>query len=162
MIILGIDPGSNATGYGLIRIDAGRKIHLIEAGTITPKATESLVARIEKIHRALTTIIDSHAPRTLVLEELYSHYKHPITAVKLGHVRGVVCLAAVQKNLDLVEYSVKRVRKMLVGNGNATKVQTQRVVAHVLGIRSEKLTLDASDALALALGHAYREGGMPA
>ena len=152
MRILGIDPGFKATGYGCIEIDQ-RSITLIETGTIEPKQKDLLQNRIQKIHAILGGLIDEHRPQVLVLEKLYAHYKHPATASKLGHVRGVICLLCAQKNIVLAEYSVKRIRKSLTGNGNATKVQTKRTVADLLRIDESKLTLDASDALALALGY---------
>ena len=152
MRILGVDPGFKATGYGCIESE-GRSIHLIETGTVEPKQKDLIQNRIQKVYMILGSIIDEHQPQILVLEKLYAHHKHPVTASKLGHVRGVICLLCAQRNIVLVEHSVKRIRKALVGNGNATKVQTRKTVAHLLKIDEEKLTLDASDALALALGY---------
>ncbi len=152
MKILGIDPGFKATGYGFIEADR-RSAVLVETGTIEPKQKDLLQNRIGKVYAILKELIEEHQPQVLVLEKLYAHYKHPVTASKLGHVRGVICLLCAQKNIELVEYSVKRIRKALIGNGNATKVQTRRTVANMLKIEESKLTLDASDALALALGY---------
>ena len=89
------------------------------------------------------------------MEKLYSHYKHPATAAILGHVRGVICLSVAQQKIELVEQSVKRIRKALTGNGNATKIQCQEFVKRLLNIKSAGFKLDASDALALALGQAH-------
>src|SRR6185503_19107088 len=111
--------------------------------------------RIRKIHANLEKIIDEHKPDVMVLEKLYAHIKHPTTASLLGHVRGVICLLCAQKKIKLMEHSVKRIRKSLVGNGNATKEQTRALVAHLFKVNAAQLTLDASDALALALGHAH-------
>ena len=152
MKILGIDPGFKATGYGCIKVDH-RSVTLIETGTIEPKQKDLIQNRIQKIYSILGDLIDEHNPQVLVLEKLYAHHAHPVTASKLGHVRGVICLLCAQKNIELAEYSVKRIRKALTGNGNATKVQTKRVVADLLKIDESKLTLDASDALALSLGY---------
>ncbi len=152
MKILGIDPGFKATGYGCIKVDH-RSVTLIETGTIEPKQKDLIQNRIQKIYLILGDLIDEHNPQVLVLEKLYAHHAHPVTASKLGHVRGVICLLCAQKNIELAEYSVKRIRKALTGNGNATKVQTKRVVADLLKIDESKLTLDASDALALSLGY---------
>lgn len=152
MKILGIDPGFKATGYGFIEVDR-RSVTLIETGTIEPKQKDLIQNRIQKVYTILDELIDEHSPQVLVLEKLYAHHKHPATASKLGHMRGVICLLCAQKNIILAEHSVKRIRKSLTGNGNATKVQTQKVVADLLGIDESKLTLDASDALALALGY---------
>ena len=152
MKILGIDPGFKATGYGCIKVDH-RSVTLIETGTVEPKQKDLIQNRIQKIYSILGDLIDEHNPQVLVLEKLYAHHAHPVTASKLGHVRGVICLLCAQKNIELAEYSVKRIRKALTGNGNATKVQTKRVVADLLKIDESKLTLDASDALALSLGY---------
>jgi len=151
--ILGIDPGFKATGYGIIKAGE-RSAVLCEAGTVEPKQKDLIQNRIQKIYTILDSLIEEYRPQVLVLEKLYAHYKHPATASKLGHVRGVICLLCAQKNIELSEYSVKRIRKALTGNGNATKVQTKRTVADMLNIDEAKLTLDASDALALALGYA--------
>lgn len=153
MKILGIDPGFKATGYGCIKVD-GRSVTLIETGTIEPKQKDLIENRIQKIYTILGELIEEHQPQILVLEKLYAHIKHPVTASKLGHVRGVICLLCAQNKILLAEHSVKRIRKALTGNGNATKGQTRRVVADLLKIDEAKLTLDASDALALALGYA--------
>ena len=155
MRILGIDPGLKATGFGIIDVNHLSQIKLVEAGTIEPKRSQSLPTRLLKIHECLGRIISEFKPEHLVLEKLYSHYKHPATASVLGHARGVICLLSAQHKLTLIEHSVKRIRKSVVGNGNASKEQTQKLVMHVLGIKTNQLSLDTSDALALALGHAY-------
>jgi len=138
----------------LVDVTAQSAIELLEIGTIEPKEKDLIENRIQKIHAGLEKIIDQHKPDVMVLEKLYSHYKHPTTAVLLGHVRGVICLLCAQKKIKLIEHSVKRIRKALVGNGNATKEQTRAFVVNVLKINTASLPLDASDALALALGHA--------
>ena len=152
MRVLGIDPGLKATGYGLIDYQE-KSIRLIETGAIEPKLKDPIQYRIKTIYTLLNEILEQYKPDALVLEKLYAHYKHPTTASILGHSRGVVCLLCAQKNIELVEESVKRIRKAITGNGNASKIQTQRVVAHILKIDVGKLTLDASDALALAIGY---------
>lgn len=155
MRILGVDPGLRRTGYGLVDVAAQSSIRLVEVGTIEPKEKDLIENRIYKIHAGLEKIIDEHHPDVLVLEKLYSHQKYPMTASLLGHVRGVICLLCAQKKIKLIEHSVKRIRKSLVGNGNATKEQTRSVVANLFKVNAAQLTLDASDALALALGHAH-------
>jgi crossover junction endodeoxyribonuclease RuvC len=154
MRILGIDPGLITTGYGVVEIKAGG-VKILEAGTIEPNTKALFEERILKIHLHITTILKTHQPDVVVLEKLYAHYKHPATAIVLGHVRGVICLSVAQQKIKLVEHSVKRIRKALTGNGNATKVQAQEFVKRLLNIKSEGFKLDASDALALALGQAH-------
>ncbi len=171
MRILGVDPGLKATGYGVIDVGDGsqkaqaeglktiklgylnQEIVLLEAGTIEPKIKDLLQNKIEKIYKNLDTIIQEHSPTVMVLEKLYSHYRHPTTAAILGHVRGVICLLCANRHLTLIEHSVKRIRKALLGNGNASKQQVQQGMAHILKINPQQLTLDASDALALAMGY---------
>ena len=154
MRILGIDPGLITTGYGVVDVkDGGVKI--LEAGTIDPDPRALFEERLFKIHLHITTLLQEHHPDVVVLEKLYAHYKHPATAAVLGHVRGVICLSVAQQHIKLVEQSVKRIRKALIGNGNATKIQMQEFVKRLLNIKSARFKLDASDALSLALGQAH-------
>ncbi len=159
MRILGVDPGLKATGYGVIEVGdkSKRTVQLLETGTIEPAASSLLPEKIGKIYKHLDAIVREHSPKVMVLEKLYAHYKHPTTACILGHARGVICLVCHDRGIRLVEESVKRIRKALVGNGSASKEQTRAVVAHILKFNPEKITLDASDALALALGYAHLE-----
>ena len=154
MRILGIDPGLITTGYGVVDIKAGG-VRILEAGTIEPDRKASFEQRLFKVHLHITSLLQAHHPDVIVLEKLYSHYKHPVTSTVLGHVRGVICLCAAQQKIKLEEQSVKRVRKALTGNGNATKAQCQEFVKRLLNIKSGGFKLDASDALALALGQAH-------
>ncbi len=154
MRIIGIDPGLITTGYGVVDVKAG-SVKVLEAGTIEPNVKDPFEQRLFKVHLHITTILQAHHPDVVVLEKLYSHYKHPATAPVLGHVRGVICLCAAQQKVELVEQSVKRIRKALIGNGNATKVQMQEFVKRLLNIKSPSFKLDASDALGLALGQAH-------
>ncbi|MBF0387144.1 MAG: crossover junction endodeoxyribonuclease RuvC [Candidatus Omnitrophica bacterium] len=153
MRVMGVDPGLKATGYGVLDVLGGRP-KAVDVGMITPNPKDILAQKLFKIHRHLTDIVQACRPDVLVLEKLYAHHAHPVTASVMGHTRGVICLICAEQNIELVELSVKRVRKAVVGNGNATKLQTQRVVAGFLNIDPARLTLDASDALALAMGHA--------
>ncbi|HOD12528.1 MAG TPA: crossover junction endodeoxyribonuclease RuvC [Candidatus Omnitrophota bacterium] len=152
MKVLGVDPGSRITGYGIVE-SQGHCVKLIEAGIIKPRSADPLEERIQKIYRNLADIIATYQPEVLVLEKLYTHFQYRTTASVLGHVRGAICLLAAEKNMILAENSVKRIRKALTGNGAATKDQTQAMVAHILRIDQQRLTKDASDALALAIGH---------
>ena len=154
MRILGIDPGLITTGYGVVEIASGG-VKILEAGTIEPDIKAPFEQRLFKIHLHIMTILQAHHPDVVVLEKLYAHYKHPATAPILGHARGVVCLAVAQQKTKLVEQSVKRIRKALIGNGNATKIQMQEFVKRLLNIKSAGFKLDASDALSLALGQAH-------
>jgi crossover junction endodeoxyribonuclease RuvC len=154
MRILGIDPSLRATGFGVVEIKAGA-MKVIDAGSIDPDPKALFEVRIGRVHQLLTEIVVAHKPQVMVLEKLYAHYKHPVTACLLGHVRGVICLVACQQKLELVEQPVKRIRQALVGNGNASKEQVQMFVKRLLKMESARMSLDTSDALALALGHAH-------
>ncbi|MFH0753654.1 MAG: crossover junction endodeoxyribonuclease RuvC [Candidatus Omnitrophota bacterium] len=153
MKVMGIDPGLKATGYGVVVLVKNERPVVIEAGVITPDSRVPLQEKLLKIHQHLTDIVDRQKPDVVVLEKIYSHTAHPMTAAVMGHARGVICLVCAQKGVVLKEESPKRVRKAVVGNGNASKEQTRRVVAGFLNIDPQKLTLDTSDALALALGY---------
>ncbi|MFZ5800841.1 MAG: crossover junction endodeoxyribonuclease RuvC [Candidatus Omnitrophota bacterium] len=152
MRILGIDPGLNTTGYGVVEF-AGGRIKLVEAGVIKTSLSAGIKNRLNKIYRALQGLIREQKPQVMVLEKLYTHYRHPTTACLLGHVRGVICLLSAQENLEFFEYSPTRIRKSLIGRGNASKLQTKRMVERIFSLKAESLPLDTSDALAMALAH---------
>lgn len=158
MIILGVDPSLKATGYGVIEVQGNKLVGLKETGTIEPKQKYLIENRLNKIYTHLKDIVTEYKPDVLVLEKAYTHHEYVTTGIILGHVRGVICLLAARKGIKLVEYSVKRVRKAVVGNGNASKSQTRTVVARFLNVDENKLTLDASDALAMAFGYLHMVG----
>jgi crossover junction endodeoxyribonuclease RuvC len=155
MRIQGVDPGLNITGFGVVDVLTGGQVKVIDAGSIEPKSKDLFELRIQKVHSLLEKIVIQHKPDVLVLEKLYAHHKHPMTSSILGHARGVICLVAAQQKIELVELPVKRVRKALMGNGNASKPQVQAFVKRLLKMETADMLLDTSDALALALGHAH-------
>jgi len=160
MRILGIDPGLNITGYGLLEINGSNfrnEPALLEAGVIKTQPNLTLAQRVNRIYKGIKEILDEFQPQVLVLEELYSHYRHPRTAILMGHARGVITLAAEEKNISLVGYSPSRIRKALLGQGNATKEQVQRMIQHLLGLSRPPQPEDISDALALALAYVHIE-----
>ena len=154
MIILGIDPGLNVTGYGVINaID--RQLKLITAGDIRPNRAKSLPQRLEELHEALCRLIKQQHPETIVLEMVFSHQDYVNTAARMAHARGVACLAAQQAGVPLVEYPTARVKKAVAGRGAAEKEQVARMVQRWIGSRDPSWSLDATDALALAITHAH-------
>jgi len=157
MKILGVDPGLYTTGYGVVDVTPHHQVRLLEVGTIQPKKRDTLPHRLAKLYKNLDEVVVQFQPDVMVVEELYAHYKHPATAAIMGHARGIIVLLSAQRQLSFVEYGVKRIRKALLGNGNATKEQTREAVGRFLKIDARGLTLDASDALALALGHALMQ-----
>lgn len=155
MLICGIDPGLNTTGYGLIETQ-NSGFTLKDAGFIRTSAKEDLPQRLKKIHTSLSEILDRTKPEALVLEKLYAHYKHPITAALLGHARGVICMLAEEKKIPFFEYAATRVKKITTGSGHASKLQIQKMIEHTFGVKSESLgPVDATDAISLAITHAY-------
>jgi crossover junction endodeoxyribonuclease RuvC len=154
MRILGIDPGLNITGYGLIETGP-RGLVFKGAGYIKTRLKDGLPLRLAQIHDGLSRICQSHKPQALVLEKLYAHYRHPLTASLLGHARGVICMLAEEKKIPFFEYAATRVKKSVAGNGHASKLQIQKLIEHVLGINREALgPVDTTDAIALAMTHA--------
>ena len=155
MRILGIDPGLNKTGYGIVET-LGNHLKFIQAGCINTSSKKSLDKRLLKIHREITEIIKNTQLDAVVLEKLYAHYKHPLTACLLGHARGIICLICAQNNVDLFEYAATRVKKVVLGKGHASKQQIQQMVLQMLSLQySGKIPLDTTDALSLAIAHSY-------
>ena len=152
--ILGVDPGLNVTGYGVLEVTR-RGPRLCEAGVVRGRTRGSLVARVAEIHEGLTDVIASLQPTVMALEELYSHYKRPRTAILMGHARGVICLAGTQAGIPVVHYSATQVKKILTGSGRASKGQVQRAIQHELGLSEIPEPPDVADALAIALCHYY-------
>ncbi len=154
MRILGVDPALTITGYGII--DARDcKFSLLEAGVIITKPQEDINRRLEKIYSGIVNLISDTNPEVLVLEKIYAHYRHPTTSYILGQARGVICLASASKNIPLVEYAATRVKKAVVGQGLASKLQVQRMVAGILELKNLPKYMDVTDALALAIAHSY-------
>jgi len=154
MIVLGVDPALAISGYGVIQVDKS-SLALIEAGIIKTSAKDPTPERLDKIYRGITKLISDTKADCLVLEKIYSHYKHPATACILGQARGVICLAAFTSKVPFFEYSATRIKKAIVGKGLASKSQVQRMVTHTLGLNTLPPFLDITDALALAIGHSY-------
>lgn len=154
MLILGVDPGLNITGLGLIEYSKAG-FSLVSAGYIRTSAKQPLSKRLEKIYSGLSKTIDQKKPDVLVLEKLYVHYRHTTTAFLLGHARGVISLVAALKNIKLQEYPVTRINKAVLGRGNASKEQVQRMIQSIFNLKNAPEPQDIADALALAVAHAY-------
>lgn len=153
MRILGVDPGLKTCGYGVIEADK-TSLKLIEAGIVSTPTASRLEERLGKIHRSFDELIIESSPQVMVLEKLYAHYRHPATAFILGHSRGVISLLCAQHKIKLFEYLPTRVKKALVGNGHASKIQVQGMIKQLFGIKEKALIFDVTDALALAVAYA--------
>ncbi len=154
MIILGIDPGSRCCGYGILQVE---KKSITAAGCDIVKVDEKmpLSDRLKQIHENIDKIIKRYSPDVVAIETIF-YGKNIKSAFTLGHARGVIMLAVVQNNLDVVEYSPREIKRSVVGNGNASKGQVMYMIDKLLGIKLEKNMEDAADALAIALCHYNR------
>ena len=150
MRILGIDPGLQLTGYGVID---WQWLHpkLIDGGVIRLKPKTSIAARLVELERELEDIIQEHHPEVCAVEELYSHYAHPRTSILMGHARGVILLVAQRNGLQLVELAANRVKQSVVGAGHASKLQVQRTIQAIWQLKELPNPPDVADALAIAL-----------
>lgn len=152
MRILGIDPGSRITGYGVIEKHGNRLVH-IDNGAIYTHSGDSLGVRLKIIHDGLVRIIAEYTPEAMAIEEIFVA-KNALSALKLGHARGAALLAGVNNNLPVHEYTALQVKNAVVGYGRAAKPQVQHMVRVLMNL-PEIAQEDASDALAVAICHAH-------
>ena len=159
MKILGVDPGLRITGYGVISISKSfhrdRRMHLLEAGIIRSTPSMGIAARLKKIHDALAEVISEFRPDVLVIEKMFTHTRHPTTAILMGHVRGVVCLLSGTARVPLVSVASTHVKKAVTGRGHASKWQIQRTIQTALGLKEVPEPPDVADALAIAVSYAW-------
>ncbi|HEY4832454.1 MAG TPA: crossover junction endodeoxyribonuclease RuvC [Waddliaceae bacterium] len=150
--ILGIDPGTHLTGYGVILIDEKRQFSAIDYGCIRPPSSKPLTERYRIIFRAIETLLERYTPEAVAVETQYIH-KNPQSGIKLGMARGVAVLAAALREIPVFEYAPSRAKRAVVGNGNASKAQVQAMVQMLLSLPVLPQPEDAADALALAICH---------
>lgn len=151
--ILGIDPGLNTTGYGVIEVITG-KPSLVEAGVVRSKRGD-LAGKIREIYDGVRDIIESLHPAEMAVEELYSHYERRTTSILMGHARGAIFLAAEQFGMSVHSYAATKVKKLLTGAGHAAKDQIQRAIQLEFNLARYPEPPDVADALAIALCHHY-------
>lgn len=160
--ILGIDPGLQATGYGVIEKSDGG-IAVREAGIVRSNdggSSTDLAQRVRSLYDGILQVIDQFHPQAVAVEQLYAHYQHPRTAILMGHARGVIFLAAAQRDLPVVSYNATRIKKNITGSGRASKEQVQRTIQRELGLAKLPEPPDVADALAVALCHYYQTKGL--
>ena len=157
MKVLGIDPGTSVTGYGVVEFGNGAPGfgRLIECGVIRFAKRSSLPRRLAELHDGIVDLIERHRPTTLALENAFYH-KNVRTTLVLGHARGVVLLAAEQHRLDIAEYPPATVKKVVAGVGSAPKTQVAAMVARLLHLKHAPRPADAADGVAVALTHIMR------
>jgi len=152
MRILGIDPGLHITGYGLLDNDSSQP-RVIEAGVIRTSDKNTMAEKLMEISSELESIITQFKPDAIAVEDLYSHYDHPKTAIIMGHARGIIFLKAAEANIEVFPYASTRIKKSLTGNGRASKNQVQLMIKSALGLNEVPEPPDTADALAIALCH---------
>lgn len=151
--ILGIDPGSIVTGFGVIDYERGTS-RLVSAGAIKCTSGSPLADRLARIFDGLDEVVEAHRPHEVAVESLF-HAKSAHSALILGHARGVALLAVARRHLQVHEYSPREVKKALVGYGDADKKQVEGMVRLLLGLKVPIRPVDASDGLAIAICHAH-------
>ena len=152
--IIGIDPGLINTGWGLIEVE-GNIIRHIDHGLIKIKTSDDIAVRLLNIYEALILILSKHMPDEASIEKTFVN-KNPNSSLKLGHARGVILLALAKKKLTCFEYAPNQIKKSIVGRGHADKDQIATMVTMLLSKKIEG-TSDVSDALAIAITHAYQK-----
>jgi crossover junction endodeoxyribonuclease RuvC len=158
MIVLGVDPGTLITGYGLVEHQHGRVV-VLACGCIKNEGRSSMPLRLKRIFDTLTEVIARHHPDEFAIETAF-YGKNAQSALKLGHARGAAMLAAVSREIPTQEYSPREVKKAIVGNGSASKEQVQYMVRTLLKLRNSPAQYDVTDALAVAMCHVHRRGAM--
>ena len=149
-VICGLDPGLGRTGYAILRVldDATT---VVDAGVCRGDDGLPLAQRLVGLERDVAAVLDEHSPSTVAVEDLYSHYAHPRTAVLMGHARGVILLAAARRGVEVRSFAATQVKRSLTGNGRAGKEQVQEAVRNLLGLARSVEPPDVADAIAVAM-----------
>jgi len=150
MKILGIDPGLNICGYAVIEKNSA-SISLTEAGFFKTKRTDTLEKRLNQIAEDINDIIKNHKPDIAAVEELYSHYAHPKTAILMGHARGVILQSAANSGMLVKSFAATKVKKAITGHGRASKMQMQMTIKAMLKLKNIPEPNDVADAISIAL-----------
>ena len=153
MIIIGIDPGTNITGFGVVQYEKNN-LTLLSSGIINLPESLSLPSKLERIYDNIVDIIESYHPSEFAIEDVFFS-KNVKSSLKLGHARGAAMLGALHHDIHISEYSAKEMKMAVVGNGNASKEQVHFMVKKIMNIKKE-MTFDESDALGIAICHAHR------
>ncbi|MCP4249071.1 MAG: crossover junction endodeoxyribonuclease RuvC [bacterium] len=149
MDVCGIDPGLETTGYAVVQY-AGGRLHIRDAGVCRTDPSLDLPPRLAQLEADFSAILDQWTVEVVAVEQLYAHYKHPRTAVLMGHARGVLIGVAARSGIAVHDYAATQVKRFLTGNGRATKVQVQQAVMGVYGLSAAPEPNDVADALAIA------------
>jgi len=150
MKILGIDPGLQVCGYACVEVKDDKN-RLVEAGTIRTDCDLTIEARLNQIAQDVKVLLEKFEPDIVAVEELYSHYTHPKTAILMGHARGVILQKCAENSTKVESFSATRIKKSLTGNGRASKQQVQRTIQTILSLPQIPEPDDVADAIAVAL-----------
>ena len=150
MDVCGIDPGLETSGYAVVRSAPGAGLTILDAGVCRTDPDSGFAHRLVQIEGDFSELLEQWPVDVVAIEQLYSHYKHPRTAVLMGHARGVIVTAAARRHIEVRDFAATQVKKYLTGNGRASKAQMQRAVMSVYGLSSEPEPNDVADALAIA------------
>jgi crossover junction endodeoxyribonuclease RuvC len=150
VIVLGVDPGTANTGYGVVKGDGPVTVSLVECGVIRTRPRDPLPARLREIYEGVRELIERHRPDAIAVEDVF-YARNVRTTVVLGHARGVILLAAAQAQLDIHEYPPAEIKKAVTGSGAATKEQVQFMLTRLLRLKSVPQPTDAADGVAAAL-----------
>ncbi len=159
MIVLGVDPGTAVTGYGVVKGEGSAPPVLLECGVIRTKPRDSLASRLLSIHEGIMDVLSRHQPDCLCVEDVF-YARNVRTTVVLGHARGVILLAAAKAGLDVHEFPPAEIKKAVVGSGAASKAQVQFMVTKLLRLKTAPEPADAADGVAAALAVVMR-GNLP-
>jgi crossover junction endodeoxyribonuclease RuvC len=152
MMICGLDPGLQRTGYGIIEPQPRGVIRVVDAGLIRTDVKQPLPDRLMQLYDELSRLLAEHTLEMVAVEELYSHYAHPRTAILMGHARGVILLAARRKDIPVMNLPATKIKKAITGSGHASKEQVAQAVISRLGLKlAEEVPNDVTDALAMAV-----------
>ena len=157
MLVLGIDPGTATTGYGVVRSTGPGMASLVECGVIRTKARDPLPQRLHEIHAGVRELITRHRPDVLAVEDVF-YSKNVRTTVVLGHARGVILLAGAESGLEVHEFPPAEIKKAVAGTGAATKEQVQFMLTRLLRLKAVPQPSDAADGVAAALTYAMSAG----
>ncbi|KAF0151121.1 MAG: crossover junction endodeoxyribonuclease ruvc [Ignavibacteria bacterium] len=154
MRIIGIDPGTLFTGYGIIEFEKN-ELKYVASGVIKIPPSKQQALRLQKIYDEINLVIKKYKPKEFALETAF-YGKNVQSALKIGYARGVSMLVAVHNGLDVKEYAPREIKKSVVGNGAASKEQVQFMIKKLVSIRKSKIKFDETDALAVAVCHAFK------
>jgi crossover junction endodeoxyribonuclease RuvC len=150
MRILGIDPGLQVCGYACIESKSGETT-LIEGGVIRTSGGKAIEARLNQIAEDIDSLLERFKPEVVAVEQLYSHYAHPRTAILMGHARGVILQRCAEAGIEVKSFGATRIKKSITGNGHASKEQMQKTIRTILSLRELPKPADVADAVSVAI-----------